>query len=47
MWFQTWAALLKTPPEDFLTISSSDRFSNSVPGIRLFRLVTYVWWCLP
>src|ERR1700761_6745428 len=40
VWFHTCASLLKIPPDAFLTISSSDRFSNSVPLIRLFRLVT-------
>ena len=47
VWFQTWAALLNTPPDERRTISSSDMFSNSLPLIRLFRLVTYAWWCLP
>src|SRR5574343_2046259 len=42
VWFQTWAALLYTPPAGaFLTMASRSRFSYSVPLIRLFRLVTY------
>src|SRR5271169_3344801 len=40
VWFHTCAELLYMPPEDFLMISSSLAFSNSVPLIRLFRLVT-------
>src|SRR3989338_2268501 len=40
VWFHTWAALLNTPPEDFLTMSSRGEFSNSVPLIRPLRLVT-------
>ena len=40
VWFQTWAALLKTPPDDRRMISSSGMFSNSLPLIRLFRFVT-------
>src|SRR5579863_5311631 len=40
VWFQTCAELLNTPPDDFFTISSRDMFSNSVPGISLFRFVT-------
>src|SRR5690348_10444194 len=39
VWFQTCAELLNTPPDDFLMISSSCRFSNSVPLIRLFKFV--------
>src|SRR5690606_28322495 len=41
VWFHTCAALLNTPPDDLRTMSSRPRFSNSVPLIRLFRLVTY------
>src|SRR5574343_1868491 len=42
LWFQTWAALLYTPPAGaFFTMASRSRFSYSVPLIRLFRLVTY------
>src|SRR5512147_2327643 len=37
VWFQTWAALLNTPPADLRTMSSSPSASNSVPLIRLFR----------
>ena len=37
---QTWAELLKMPPEDFLTMASRSAFSNSVPLMRLLRLVT-------
>ena len=40
VWFQTWAALLNTPPLDLRTMSTRPMDSNSVPLIRLFRLVT-------
>src|SRR5690606_30058069 len=40
VWFQTWAALLKMPPEEFMMMSSRDMFSNWVPGINLLRLST-------
>jgi len=40
VWFQTWAALLNTPPDDLRMMSSSASDSNSVPLIRLLRLVT-------
>src|SRR5690606_15198252 len=43
VWFQTCAALLKMPPEDFRMMSSRLMFSNSVPLIRLLRFVTYAW----
>ncbi len=39
VWFQTCAELLKMPPEDFLTMSSSFASANSVPLIRLLRFV--------
>src|SRR5690606_1469515 len=40
VWFQTWAALLKTPPWEERMISTRSLFSNSVPAISLLRLVT-------
>src|SRR5687768_5183545 len=40
VWFHTCAELLNRPPDDFLTMSSSEAFSKSVPLIRLLRLVT-------
>jgi len=39
LWFQTCAELLKIPPADLRMMSSRPAFSNSVPLIRLFRLV--------
>src|SRR5262249_41355409 len=51
VWFQTCAELLKIflspSARDCVITSSSDRFSYFVPGANLFRLSTYVLWCLP
>jgi hypothetical protein len=52
VWFQVWAALLKTFRASGLSalrwmISPSDSDSKGVPAISSFKVSTYFWWCLP
>ncbi len=48
VWFQIWAALLKTGPSpEPMMISSRLWFASALPSSRLFSLSTYALWCLP